>query len=295
MCDVEREKFHVRSKGDQMKKLLSFGGMFAGAVLTLAAVAMNVGTPVSAAPNCTAESEGPRGSAFTINGNQATVKFKVKGQENCKVQLSAMSFYAPSMTGKPYNEQTKFDITTKTYGPGTYSLSVSLPPKSTKAKGCFYQVDLTYGTKIKSPVIAYGHGKLNCGEKEQPKPIKVCDLKTKKPITIKENEFDRKKHSRNFDDCKTKPTPQEMEVCVIKTGETKNIKKNEFNKNLHTTDFTKCEDTPVTVKEEGGGAPVEETPEALPETGPAQVAMQMLGMGSMVASAGYYLQSRRSL
>lgn len=41
-------------------------------------------------------------------------------------------------------------------------------------------------------------------ETEKPKTIKVCELETKKyPVTIKESEFDEKKHSKNPEDCKT--------------------------------------------------------------------------------------------
>jgi hypothetical protein len=42
-------------------------------------------------------------------------------------------------------------------------MQTALPAQSNKAKGCFYQVDLTYGTHNVLPVLAYGHGRLNCG------------------------------------------------------------------------------------------------------------------------------------
>jgi uncharacterized repeat protein (TIGR01451 family)/LPXTG-motif cell wall-anchored protein len=38
------------------------------------------------------------------------------------------------------------------------------------------------------------------------KEITVCDLSTKKPLTINEKDFDASKHSKNFDDCKETPT-----------------------------------------------------------------------------------------
>lgn len=45
-------------------------------------------------------------------------------------------------------------------------------------------------------------------EKVQPKEIKVCRLSDKKyPVTIKENEFDPKRYSKNPEDCKEKQKP----------------------------------------------------------------------------------------
>lgn len=127
--------------------------------------AANATTPgqVGNATRCTVESVGPRGQAFEISGNEAKVKFDVKGGKNCKVQVSANSFFAPSMDGRPYDKQILHDRNTVTYtGPGTHSLKTTLPNKSTPEKGCFYQVDLTYGTYNVQPVLAYGHGKLDC-------------------------------------------------------------------------------------------------------------------------------------
>jgi uncharacterized repeat protein (TIGR01451 family) len=126
---------------------------------------------VGDAPRCTVESVGPRGKAFTVNGTKASVDFKVSGPNNCKVKVSTMAFYAPSMTGKPYNQQTLFDKHTRTFDkPGRYTMNVSLPERSIEKKGCFYQVDLTYGDRIHSPVLAYGHGRLECG-----KPTAKCE------------------------------------------------------------------------------------------------------------------------
>lgn len=51
--------------------------------------------------------------------------------------------------------------------------------------------------------------------------IQVCDLATKKIITINENEFDANKHSKNLDDCKdpcTETSPDCAKVTESKTG-----------------------------------------------------------------------------
>jgi uncharacterized repeat protein (TIGR01451 family) len=47
--------------------------------------------------------------------------------------------------------------------------------------------------------------------------IKVCDLTSKKEITIKESAFDATKHSKNLDDCKEAPVTETPEV-IASTG-----------------------------------------------------------------------------
>lgn len=158
-------------------KLLAFGvALMAVATIGVVQLQTNAAEPgqVGDAPRCTVEAKGQRDSAFKVNGSKATVDFTVKGQENCKVQVSGNSFYAPSMDGTPYEQQTLFDRKTKELSKGEHSITVNLPTKSTKQKGCFYQVDLTYGTNNVRPVLAYGHGKIEgCGE-DKPKPIANC-------------------------------------------------------------------------------------------------------------------------
>jgi uncharacterized repeat protein (TIGR01451 family) len=102
-----------------------------------------------------------------------------------------------------------------------------------------------------------------------PASIEVCELATKKIIIIKENDFDASKHSKNLDDCKE-------EMCPIPGKE--NLPK----------DSADCKETPVTPV-------VPTTPTELPETGPAEAALSIVGLGSMIASVGYYTASRRAL
>jgi len=163
--------------------LHTFRYALASAVLALAVSAVSSAPASAATPGqvgkttrCTAKSVGARGSAFHQSGNSTTVKFKVSGKSGCKVQLSGNSFYAPSMNGKPYNKQVLYKRVTKTYKPGTYSMTVALPPKATSSpKGCYYQVDLTYGIHNVTPVIAYGHGKV-CQPKPKPQPKPQAQL-----------------------------------------------------------------------------------------------------------------------
>lgn len=137
---------------------------------------------VGNAPRCDAQVSGDRSKAFTVNeaGTRARVEFTVSGPKNCKVQLRVNSFYAPAIDGMPYDKQVLFDHNSRVFTPGTYTMSVDVPTKSTEAKGCFYQLDLTYGNSEINvrPVIAYAHGKVaQCGEKPKP-PVTTCDSLT---------------------------------------------------------------------------------------------------------------------
>jgi hypothetical protein len=60
--------------------------------------------------------------------------------------------------------------------------------------------------------------KVNC--KEQPKQIQVCELSTKKVITINEDQFDSSKHSKDLTKCQTPPTtpPVTPPTTLVNTG-----------------------------------------------------------------------------
>ncbi len=106
--------------------------------------------------------------------------------------------------------------------------------------------------------------------KETPQPpvkdIKACDLKSKKIITIKEDQFDSSKHSKNLNDCKEAP----KEHCPIPGKE--NLPK----------DSPDCKEAPV-------------TPPELPHTGAGENVVAVVGLGALIASIGYYVASRRAL
>ncbi|CAN5329101.1 hypothetical protein BH09PAT4_BH09PAT4_06580 [soil metagenome] len=163
-----------------------------GLVINAGLSKVEASTPgqVGSAPRCTVEAVGARGSAFHPSGNSTTVKFKVNGPSNCKVQVSANSFYAPTMNGQPYNKQILYQRNTKVFSKsGTYSMSVGLPTSSTPAKGCFYQVDLTYGVQNHTPVLAYDHGKIpQCG-KQPPQPQLACRNLTFGPVNSTDNTY----------------------------------------------------------------------------------------------------------
>lgn len=168
---------------DLKAKIFGFAAFLVAAVgfVGIALQTSSAATPgqVGDAPRCDAAVSGDRSKAFKVNaaGDSARVEFKVTGPKNCKVQLRTNSFYAQAMDGKPYDKQILYDHNSRIFTPGTYTMRVGIPTKSTEAKGCFYQLDLTYGNSEINvrPVIAYAHGKIpNCGE-PKPKPSYSCD------------------------------------------------------------------------------------------------------------------------
>ncbi len=176
-------------------KLLGFGvALLAAAtigVVQLQTAAKDPGQ-VGDTKRCTVEVKGQRHKAFTIadNGQKASIDFTVRGKNNCKVQVSTAAFYAPAINGKPYDKQILYDRNTRTLTPGKHTMRVSVPVTSTKQKGCFYQLDLTYGVHNVTPVLAYAHGKIDdCGKKKVT-PTISCDSLTVTPLSNTSFRFD---------------------------------------------------------------------------------------------------------
>lgn len=122
---------------------------------------------------------------------------------------------------------------------------------------------------------------------EEPKNIQVCELSSKKIITIKESDFDSSKHSRNLEDCKEKPVePKVIEVCEKETKKIVKINEGDFDSSKHTTNLSECAESPTT-------PPV--TPNELPKTGLGDAVAAFIGLGALVLSVSYYVVSRRAL
>jgi len=66
------------------------------------------------------------------------------------------------------------------------------------------------------------------------KNIQVCDLTTNKIVTIKENEFNSKRHSKNINDCK------QIQVCDLASYKIVTIKEKEFNSKKHSKNINDC-------------------------------------------------------
>lgn len=78
--------------------------------------------------------------------------------------------------------------------------------------------------------------------------ITVCDLEKLKVVTIKEEDFDSSKHSRDLKDCEPKkPEPKNIQVCDLATTEIVTIEEDDFDSDRHSKDLADCE-TPEPTK-----------------------------------------------
>src|SRR5689334_9777328 len=111
------------------------------AATVIAVSALGAKAYATSPANCTVDGTplGKWGSTLTINDNEITSDFVVKGQ-NCTITMSLVTWKAPSANGQPLYEQKIYDYKTETFGPGNHSLTVFLPD-------CYYQADLMVGTK----------------------------------------------------------------------------------------------------------------------------------------------------
>jgi hypothetical protein len=79
----------------------------------------------------------------------------------------------------------------------------------------------------------------------QPKDIQVCELATRKIITIKENQFDATKHSKNPDDCK----PKKIQVCNLATKQIITINEDQYDTTKHSKNPDDCKTHQIRVCE----------------------------------------------
>ena len=118
----------------------------------------------------------------------------------------------------------------------------------------------------------------NLKDCETPTTIVVCEIATKKIVSIKEADFNATKYSKDLTKC---DTPKTIEVCEIATKKTVTINESAFDASKYTKDLSKCETTV--------------TPPELPKTGPTETILGVLGIGAIVASLSYYIASRKAL
>lgn len=117
--------------------------------------------------------------------------------------------------------------------------------------------------------------------KEVVKKIKVCEIATKQIVIINEADFNPAKYTTDLSKCKETP-PTKIEVCEIATKTIVTIDEKDFDASKYTKDLSKCAETPV-------------TPPELPQTGAGENIVAILGLGALIASIAYYAASRRAL
>jgi hypothetical protein len=79
----------------------------------------------------------------------------------------------------------------------------------------------------------------------QPKDIQVCEVATRKIITIKEDQFNAAVHSKNLDDCK----PKQIQVCDLTSKQIITINEDQFDTTKHSKDLKDCETKQIQVCE----------------------------------------------
>lgn len=126
--------------------------------------------------------------------------------------------------------------------------------------------------------------KVDCPTPPEVKNIQVCNLADKTIITIREDQFDASKHSRDLSKCDKVVTPGKIQVCDLTTKKVVTINENEFNAAKHSKDLNKCA-TPVTP----------ETPAVIASTGPTSTIAAMFGLGALAAGVTYFVQRRRNI
>ena len=90
----------------------------------------------------------------TVNGGQVT--FTVP-QDACQEEISFSTYELPTGAIRPFDKQVLYRNTTATYGPGTYNLTLDLPPM------CGYQSDLYVGAELATLDKNCGHcGRILC-------------------------------------------------------------------------------------------------------------------------------------
>lgn len=83
---------------------------------------------------------------IVVTGTTASVKFAVKGDADCKQDVTFAAWEAPSKTGLPLNEQKLYAFKSGTYGVGIHEVTVNLPVCETNKNIVrFYQADLLRG------------------------------------------------------------------------------------------------------------------------------------------------------
>ncbi|MFZ1250061.1 MAG: LPXTG cell wall anchor domain-containing protein [Candidatus Microsaccharimonas sp.] len=80
-------------------------------------------------------------------------------------------------------------------------------------------------------------------------------------------------------------TPGDITVCELATKKIVTIKENQYDESKYSKDLSKCAETPT--------PPV--TPPELPTTGATENIVAVVGLGALIASAAYYIASRRAL
>lgn len=141
----------------------------------------------------------------------------------------------------------KYNETTMTVGKQTiYVRSLAaFDVNNTTGNGSYYPAFV--GKNSKGEAVAIMKGCANITMKKRPKTdkdIEVCDITSRKVITIRESQFNSSKHSKKVADCKERP----IEVCNLTTKKTITIDERDFNASKHSKNLEDCKEKPVMIE-----------------------------------------------
>lgn len=134
------------------------------------------------------------------------------------------------------------------FGDGQKKTTTSKTISHSYAKPGSYNVKVTVNFTVNGKT--YSKSANNCIEtvkiaKPPVKDIKVCDLGTKKIITIREDQFNSKQHSKNLADCEIKY----IKVCELATKTIVTIKEDNFDSKKYSKNLSDCDTNYIEVCE----------------------------------------------
>lgn len=114
--------------------------------------------------------------------------------------------------------------------------------KNTTGNGSYYKAFTGVNSKGKEFAIMIDCANILLKERPTTNPnIRVCDLASKKVITILQNQFNSSKHSKSLADCEEKP----IQVCELATLKMITIDERNFNASKHSKNPVDCQPKPT--------------------------------------------------
>lgn len=215
---------------------------------------------------------------ITIREDQFNPQIHSKNLEDCKevvAEYKCTSIAVSKLSDNKFKFETGYSATNATFKSVSYTVTDANGASSTVAGSpntAEYLASTPGKYSVQATVTFTVNGKdvtatsAACKKEFEiptppPEKLVVCDLTTKKVVTINKDEFDSSKHSTNLKDCEEKcPIPGKEHLPV---------------------NSAECEE------------PVTPTPPELPKTGAADLLGAGVGLAAMGLSAYYYAASRR--
>lgn len=166
------------------------------------------------------------GSAKILNGNNQSGAVLAGGDNIVTSGVNIGSYAAGTNAFVVFNAKVADNAQLPTCGPITLTNTASAQPEGQNPKSD--TADVTT--------------KKDC---EEVKKIEVCDLTTKKIVTIDEKDFDSTKHSKNLNDCKE--VPATIQVCNLADNKIITINEKDFDSKKHSKNLADCEQKTIQV------------------------------------------------